>query len=79
MEQTRNLRKAINHFESAGIPFGLSDLAQEIGVEVSRVELLMSQGRLSHLINPQIVPRAHVNGRRYCRMRRPMGRMNVQF
>ena len=52
VEQTRNLRKAISHFESAGIPFGLNDLAQEIGVEVSRVELLMSQGKVVSLDQP---------------------------
>ena len=52
VEQTRNLRKAISRFESAGVPFGLSDLAEEIGVEISRVELLMSQGKVVTLDQP---------------------------
>jgi RNA polymerase nonessential primary-like sigma factor len=52
VEQTRNLRKAMSRFESSGMPYGVQDLAAEIGVEVSRVELLMSQGKVVSLDQP---------------------------
>lgn len=52
VEQTRNLRKAMTRFEATGTPYGVSDLADELGVDVARVELLMSQGKVISLDQP---------------------------
>jgi RNA polymerase sigma factor (sigma-70 family) len=52
VEQTRNLRKAIKRFESAGIGFGIAELAEEVGIDKERAELLLSQGSTISLEQP---------------------------
>ena len=52
VEQTRNLRKAVTRFEASGVPYGVSDLANELGVDISRVQLLMSLGKVVSLDQP---------------------------
>ncbi len=45
VEQTRNLRKAMKTFEDAGEGWTVSQLAQEVGIEVRRAQFLLSHGR----------------------------------
>ncbi|MEE2751588.1 MAG: sigma-70 family RNA polymerase sigma factor [Myxococcota bacterium] len=52
VEQTRNLRKAMKRFESGGIEFGIQDLADEVGIDKERAELLLSQGNTISLEQP---------------------------
>jgi len=52
VEQTRNLRKAIKRFEAAGIPYGIAELAEEVGIDKERAELLLSQGNTISLEQP---------------------------
>lgn len=52
VEQTRNLRKAIKRFEAAGMPFGIAELAEEVGIDKERAELLLSQGNTISLEQP---------------------------
>jgi RNA polymerase nonessential primary-like sigma factor len=52
VEQTRNLRKAIKRFEAEGIPYGIQELAQEVGIDKERAELLLSQGNTISLEQP---------------------------
>jgi len=52
VEQTRNLRKAIKRFESAGMPYGIAELADEVGIDKERAELLLSQGNTISLEQP---------------------------
>ena len=52
VEQTRNLRKAIKRFDAAGLPYTISDLAQEVGIDKERAELLLSQGNTISLEQP---------------------------
>jgi RNA polymerase sigma factor (sigma-70 family) len=52
VEQTRNLRKAIKRFEAAGMPFGIAELADEVGIDKERAELLLSQGNTVSLEQP---------------------------
>jgi RNA polymerase sigma factor (sigma-70 family) len=52
VEQTRNLRKAIKRFEAAGITYGISELAEEVGIDKERAELLLSQGSTISLEQP---------------------------
>ncbi|MCB9663515.1 MAG: sigma-70 family RNA polymerase sigma factor [Alphaproteobacteria bacterium] len=52
VEQTRNLRKAIKRFEASGLQYGLSDLADEVGIDKERAELLLSQGSTISLEQP---------------------------
>ena len=52
VEQTRNLRKAMKRFESAGTEYGIQDLAQEVGIDKERAELLLSQGNTISLEQP---------------------------
>jgi RNA polymerase sigma factor (sigma-70 family) len=52
VEQTRNLRKAIKRFEAAGIPYGIGELAEEVGIDKERAELLLSQGNTISLEQP---------------------------
>jgi RNA polymerase sigma factor (sigma-70 family) len=52
VEQTRNLRKAIKRFEAAGVPFGIAELAEEVGIDKERAELLLSQGNTVSLEQP---------------------------
>jgi RNA polymerase nonessential primary-like sigma factor len=52
VEQTRNLRKARKRFEDAGVPYSISDLAQEVGIDKERAELLLSQGGTVSLDQP---------------------------
>jgi RNA polymerase sigma factor (sigma-70 family) len=52
VEQTRNLRKAIKRFEASGLQYGVSDLADEVGIDKERAELLLSQGSTISLEQP---------------------------
>lgn len=52
VEQTRNLRKAMKHFEAAGVQTGIAELAQEVGIDKERAELLLSQGHTVSLETP---------------------------
>lgn len=52
VEQTRNLRKAMKRFEAAGMPYGITDLAAEVGIDKERAELLLSQGSTISLEQP---------------------------
>ncbi len=52
VEQTRNLRKAMKRFESAGLDYSVSDLADEVGVDKKRAEFLLAQGRTISLDQP---------------------------
>jgi len=52
VEQTRNLRKAIKRFEAAGVAYGIQDLADEVGIDKERAELLLSQGNTISLEQP---------------------------
>lgn len=52
VEQTRNLRKAIKRFEAAGVAYGIQDLAEEVGIDKERAELLLSQGNTISLEQP---------------------------
>lgn len=52
VEQTRNLRKAIKRFEAAGAAYGIADLAEEVGIDKERAELLLSQGNTISLEQP---------------------------
>jgi RNA polymerase sigma factor (sigma-70 family) len=52
VEQTRNLRKAIKRFDAQGLPYSVADLAQEVGIDKERAELLLSQGNTISLEQP---------------------------
>ncbi|MDP6931970.1 MAG: sigma-70 family RNA polymerase sigma factor, partial [Myxococcota bacterium] len=52
VEQTRNLRKAMKRFESVGVEFSTADLANEVGIDKERAELLLSQGNTISLEQP---------------------------
>lgn len=52
VEQTRNLRKAIKRFEASGVGYGISELAEEVGIDKERAELLLSQGSTISLEQP---------------------------
>jgi RNA polymerase sigma factor (sigma-70 family) len=52
VEQTRNLRKAIKRFEAAGLTYGIAELAEEVGIDKERAELLLSQGSTISLEQP---------------------------
>jgi len=52
VEQTRNLRKAMKRFESVGIEYSVADLAEEVGIDKERAELLLSQGNTISLEQP---------------------------
>ena len=52
VEQTRNLRKAMKRFEAAGVPYGIAELADEVGIDKERAELLLSQGNTISLEQP---------------------------
>jgi RNA polymerase nonessential primary-like sigma factor len=52
VEQTRNLRKAMKRFESVGEEYTTADLAQEVGIDKERAELLLSQGNTISLEQP---------------------------
>ncbi|NOY27642.1 MAG: RNA polymerase sigma factor RpoD/SigA [Oligoflexia bacterium] len=52
VEQTRNLRKARKRFESMGVEYTIHDLAQEVGIDKERAELLLSQGNTISLEQP---------------------------
>jgi RNA polymerase nonessential primary-like sigma factor len=52
VEQTRNLRKAMKRFESVGIEYSTHDLAEEVGIDKERAELLLSQGNTISLEQP---------------------------
>jgi RNA polymerase nonessential primary-like sigma factor len=52
VEQTRNLRKAMKRFEAAGMPYGIQELAEEVGVDKERAQLLLSQGNTISLEQP---------------------------
>jgi RNA polymerase nonessential primary-like sigma factor len=52
VEQTRNLRKAMKRFESVGVEYTVADLAQEVGIDKERAELLLFQGNTISLEQP---------------------------
>lgn len=52
VEQTRNLRKAMKRFEADGQEYTISDLAEEVGIDKDRAELLLSQGNTISLEQP---------------------------
>jgi RNA polymerase sigma factor (sigma-70 family) len=52
VEQTRNLRKAMKRFESNGVEYTIQDLAEEVGIDKERAELLLSQGNTISLEQP---------------------------
>ena len=52
VEQTRNLRKAMKRFDAAGVPYGIGELADEVGIDKERAELLLSQGNTISLEQP---------------------------
>ncbi len=52
VEQTRNLRKAMKRFEADGIEYNIGDLAEEVGIDKERAELLLSQGNTISLEQP---------------------------
>ncbi|MED5372169.1 MAG: sigma-70 family RNA polymerase sigma factor [Myxococcota bacterium] len=52
VEQTRNLRKAMKRFESGGTEYTIQDLADEVGIDKERAELLLSQGNTISLEQP---------------------------
>ena len=52
VEQTRNLRKAMKRFEAAGVEYSTTDLADEVGIDKERAELLLSQGNTISLEQP---------------------------
>jgi len=52
VEQTRNLRKAMKRFESVGVEYTVADLADEVGIDKERAELLLSQGNTISLEQP---------------------------
>ncbi len=52
VEQTRNLRKAMKRFESGGVGYTIQDLANEVGIDKERAELLLSQGNTISLEQP---------------------------
>lgn len=52
VEQTRNLRMAIKRFEAAGLAYGIAELAEEVGIDKDRAELLLSQGSTISLEQP---------------------------
>ena len=52
VEQTRNLRKAMKHFESLGVEYTIADLAAEVNIDKERAELLLSQGNTISLEQP---------------------------
>ena len=52
VEQLRNLRRIAERFEHEGIEYDVESLAQEIGIERKRAEMLLSQGGLVSLDQP---------------------------
>jgi RNA polymerase nonessential primary-like sigma factor len=42
----------MKRFEAAGMPFGIADLAYEVGIDKERAELLLSQGNTVSLEQP---------------------------
>ena len=52
VEQTRNLRKAMKRFESVGVEYTVADLAEEVGIDKERADLLLSQGNTISLEQP---------------------------
>ncbi len=52
VEQTRNLRKAMKHFEDAGVSWTIAELANEAGIDTERATLLLAQGKTISLEEP---------------------------
>ncbi|MEZ4316619.1 MAG: sigma-70 family RNA polymerase sigma factor [Myxococcota bacterium] len=52
VEQTRNLRKAMKRFDSDGGSYTMHELADEVGIDAKRAELLLSQGQTISLEQP---------------------------
>ncbi|MBN2801130.1 MAG: sigma-70 family RNA polymerase sigma factor [Deltaproteobacteria bacterium] len=52
VEQTRNLHKAKKRFEVLGVEFGVTELAEEVGIDERRARLLLSQGGTISLEEP---------------------------
>ena len=52
VEQLRNLRRIAEKFEHEGMEYNVEVLAQEVGIEKKRAEMLLSQGGLVSLDQP---------------------------
>jgi len=52
VEQMRNLRTAMERFENAGESYDIDELSREVGIERQRAELLLSQGGVVSLDQP---------------------------
>lgn len=52
VEQMRNLRTAMERFDNSGESYDLEDLSREVGIERQRAELLLSQGGVVSLDQP---------------------------
>ena len=52
VEQMRNLRTAMERFENAGETYDMDGLSREVGIERQRAELLLSQGGVVSLDQP---------------------------
>lgn len=52
VEQMRNLRTAMERYEHAGEDYELDDVAKEVGIERARARLLLSQGGVVSLDQP---------------------------
>ncbi len=52
VEQMRNLRTAMERFENAGETYDMDELSREVGIERQRAELLLSQGGVVSLDQP---------------------------
>ena len=52
VEQMRNLRTAMERFENAGETYDIEELSREVGIERQRAELLLSQGGVVSLDQP---------------------------
>lgn len=52
VEQLRNLRKAQQDYDRAGVDYKIEDLAEQAGIESERAEFLLSRGRTVSLDEP---------------------------
>ncbi len=52
VEQTRNLRKAMKHFDALGEDYTVAELADEVGIDERRARFLLSQGQTVSLEDP---------------------------
>ena len=52
VEQTRNLRKAMKHFEALEVEYTIVHLAAEVNIDTERAELLLRQGSAATTSSP---------------------------